>query len=285
MIIYEEWLSNPAIGNGFQNFQYATNGKFRVVIVVGYRQLWNWLPSRKNEWEKKGSKEWPTRPLSPVEATTLPWNVSAAKRRPVAARPFFMAATLAKNDDGHFFGTIGTLQQYQSWDWAEIRILNFHQGDIVSHFLCDVLPDASHSCGSSQAASSSVQSSYPSVDLTFPFIAVEAADRGFIDTERCGLKKAVAIIEKCSHGLPPIPREFLDKTSLEHLLEKSINIEREIVGNFSETSPYLLDLLSQEAEERQRQNFWRSTLKFCSPNVTSIMEDADWRRCFLSCRA
>ena len=97
--------------NGFQNFQDATNGKFRVVIVVGYRQLWNWLPSRKNEWEKKGSKESPTRPLSPVEATTLPWNVSAAKRRPVAARPFFMAATLAKNDDGHFFGTIGTLQQ------------------------------------------------------------------------------------------------------------------------------------------------------------------------------
>ena len=86
LLMHDEWLAKE--GN-YELLRQAVQNKYRVVIVVGYRRLWDWIASRKNEWEKKSEERWPTRNLTREESVTLPFYTPHAARRPVPSPPFF----------------------------------------------------------------------------------------------------------------------------------------------------------------------------------------------------
>jgi hypothetical protein len=69
-------------------------------------------------------------------------------------------------------------------------------------------------------------------------------------------------------------------TTLEALLEKSLAMERQIVQDYhDDTSPELLVLLENDQEEHKIE-FWSSTHKYCSADISIIMKDNHWLECF-----
>mmetsp|Transcript_51067 Transcript_51067/g.143548 ORF Transcript_51067/g.143548 Transcript_51067/m.143548 type:complete len:541 (-) Transcript_51067:95-1717(-) len=290
-IIYEEYLWSTEYD--IHALQQSIQGKLQLIVVVGYRRLFSWLPSWKNQMEKRFDSLWPKK-LQRDPATNLT-KVPAAgmaelalnRKRATRAPPFFRAEAYspAESHDGW---TVDVLRRYQSWNaHSNIRIFNMHhrQGDVISHFLCDILPHSKRSCAAaSLVATAMKKTENPSVDMDFSLIAVEAMDRDFLDPKRVTRQQAVTYIrqeclQKNIEALSPLPMECLDPESEQLLLSTSIRIERELVANFSDTSPHLKEFLTQDEEERHRESFRKSTKKFCSANLTAIFANPLWRDC------
>lgn len=280
LLVYEEFLSGSHVD--YDLLQRVVRNRYHVVIVVGYRRTWDWLASWKNEWEKKCKKQWPTRSLTLEESTTLPAGTAADARRPVPSPPYFKMAAYAGGVGGEDISkTIRSLKRHLIlWKFAQFRILNVHQEDMISRFFCEVLPDAPRTCAQSRKRSFIQEfvgsRTNPSKNLDEYMIANAAADRELLNKTLVPVQRAASAISTCMEKLRPLPVDCLDDESMKRLLENSIETEKEIVANFSSTCPHLLEL----TEAGHREHFRKSSYKFCSPDVESILNDERWLRCF-----
>ena len=118
----------------------------------------------------------------------------------------------------------------------------------------------------------------PSTDLNYELIAVEAADRGYINKTEVSRPSAVSQVVECAAKLPAIPLECMADSDLDFFLAQSLRIERELVHNFSRTNPHLEQLRAGEAAHRE--GFWNSSRHMCSANISAVMSDAGWLDCF-----
>jgi hypothetical protein len=296
VIVYEEFLTSCSFPTGV--FLQAIQKKFRVRIVIGYRRYYQWLLSFKNQMEKKGTFYWPIKrntTLNNDNIIILPtWGPGENRSRTLPTPPYIRFFTT--NNDMTKKWTYGVIQRYQSWhDHANIQILNMHHpsGDMAQHFLCDILPNAKHSCCWAKQVGSKNDHHHtnPSLDMNWDLIAVEAADRGLLDTTQ-NRPSVVRSIREChkerqeiqqssqDDGGAQLPLECLDRESSEDFVEKSIQLEREVLSIFNDTTPDLGAFLVPEEEEKHRHEFWNSTWKFCSANIGTIMKDPFWLDCF-----
>ena len=122
------------------------------------------------------------------------------------------------------------------------------------------------------------------MNMDFSLIAVEAMDRDLLDPNKVARQEAVTYIreecfEKNKKALFPLPMECLDQESEQVLLNKSLRIERELMANFSDTSPHLKEFWTRDEEERHRESFRKSTAKFCSVNLTAVFAHPLWLGC------
>lgn len=266
ILIHEEYLHRSEYFDR-PAFKRAVDHRFRVIFILGYRRKWSWEISMKNQWEKMMPDAWPKESNS---------DVGHMQGVPTRSPPFFrLKAAL------HRFPFHATADSYGNWNpHSSFRVFSLHHGEPIRHFLCDVLPEAKHSCQNAEIVASEIEPENQSINLDHHLIAVEAASRGLVDTEKFQRGEVVSSLAKCSENFGDIPQECLERNEMELYLNNSLAIEREIVEKFRDTSPYLETLLTPEAEEKHKKSFWKSTAKFCSANITAIMADQKWLDCF-----
>jgi hypothetical protein len=185
VILVEEYLSRESFD--LPTFQQATT-KWQVLIVVTYRQLWSWLPSFKNQLEKRREivQFFPSEPKS---TDPLPWLLD---RRRASSSPEFCKAMISVKNTKEF--PVGYIQSGKYLPYTDnivdayrdlgdqVRIMNIHLESmkVTSNLLCEILPNAPNSCQASLDQTKQ-QSSNPSISMDYQLITVDAVDRGLLD--------------------------------------------------------------------------------------------------------
>jgi len=262
LIIHDEWIEH---GKGFHVAAFRKAfWQYNIKIVVGYRRTWSWEISQKNQKEKVDMSLWPTR--------------NAARGRPKPAIPFFIQKARAKASRSehladHYSRLFGGNDK--------VRIFDMHHQDknLAAHLACDILSHAPHIC--TAAKNTTMPTSNPSRDVSWDYIAVSLGDRGLVDKSKwIDRQSAVEALETCAteRNLSLHPVCLSDSLSKLYL-ENSLHMEKRLVDKYSNKSPWLQQLTTLESREEHQESFWKSTPKMCSPNITSIVEDKDWKDC------
>jgi hypothetical protein len=312
VILVEEYLSDASFD--LPAFQQATT-QWQTLIVITYRQFWSWLPSFKNQIEKvhhdlRGFSYKPksTDPLpwvidkrrsssspefykamisyKPKNTDPLPWVID--KRRSSSSPEFYKAMISVKNRKAIRITNLGSgkylpytdniVDMYQDLG-DQVRIMNIHLDNmqIISNFICEILPNATNSCKASLNQSKQ-EIKNPSTPLDYQSIALDAVEYGLLNRSTLNGHVVRALEKYHSKKLEsrPLPLECMDRVSLEAFLAESMRLERELVPDFYAAH-----------EEQHRKQFWNAAAenKFCSVNTTAVLIDPDWLSLFAYLRS
>ena len=293
MIFHEEFLSNTnAIPDKEVFLQTLKEEHLELKIVVGYRRFSEIIPSFKNQFEKLGRRKWPLPRDPKVPHSGRP---EKSRMRVIPSPPYFehVAHSTEYASDPWFstfsLDSLSTLQNAEAWNnHSNIRVFNVHhsasdQNALLAYYMCDILPNAPKLCAHAKTTglTNNTVNGNPSVAMDFELIAVEAADRNFINTTRITRPDAVKQINRLcvKQRNLQVPKSCPTNTTLHALLEKSLAMERQIVHDYHDVSPELISLLEGDQAEHKTQ-FWASIDKYCSADVSVIMKDPLWLECF-----
>jgi len=263
LLVYEEYVESAQLLD--VEALRRTFSQYQFLVVVGYRRQWSYDVSYKNQRGKRLANDWP------APNTTL--------ARPLPAVPFY--TDKAKQ-------TLSTTEEranlYSAFFGREnVRIFSmYYRTNLLEHFACDILPRARHLCQASKATSP--VHSNPSTNLTLDYIAVELADRGWIDTEKYKDRQdAVQKLRDCAENLRLGSHdECLSPSIAELYLNHSLAMEQNIVDKFGDLSPWLHDLVTPKARQEHNTSFRSSFHEFCSPNISAVLQDEGWKECISS---
>ena len=244
------------------------------VILIGYRRLYDIMPSAKQQWDRwtkvnRGLVLWPPqgRTLQPL----FP-NVLYDPRLYDGYVPRSMPKTIQWSYTDHLVEMISP--------HFPVRLLNIHDPlSIRSTFLCRVLPHAPNSCEQSQMDDAVYGELHSNSEesLFYDAITTEAADRGWFDSSRFD-RHVVGVAlrdyyENERHGHPKdLPLTCPNSTELGILLERSLIKEEQI----------LLQQIAETMREEHITGFWKAVdkHKFCWIDVDKTLQDRHWRQFF-----
>jgi hypothetical protein len=284
-ILHDEYLANlGAIPDKGTFVKALKDEQLQLQIVVGYRRFADIIASWKNQYEKGGRKAWP-----PPRDPKVPHSGEPPKNRSrtIPSPPYFdRVSRTTEYGPGYHVDSLSLLRYAQTWnEHSTIRVFNVHYSSdddvLIPYFMCDILRHADHSCQRTKQGSifrRLAKKLNPSISLDHDLIAVEAADRHLINTTKFDRPVAVKLLADCSQNLE-IPQSCPSKTTLEALLAKSLNMELEVVRDYKDTSPELVALLENNQAEHKA-SFWSSTDKYCSADISVVMDDPQWLKCF-----
>jgi hypothetical protein len=151
----------------------------------------------------------------------------------------------------------------------QVRIMNIHLDNmqVISNFICKILPKATNSCQASLNQRKQ-EIKNPSIPLEYQSIALDAVEYGFLGRSKFNRHVVRALEKWHSKKLEsrPLPLECMDRIPLEAFLAESMRLERELVTDFYAAH-----------EEQHRKHFWNAAAenKFCSVNTTAVLIDPD----------
>jgi hypothetical protein len=245
------------------------------LVIVGYRRLYDIMPSAKQQWDRwtkvnPGLREWPPvgRHLQPLFPNVLEdprlYDGYVAK---------YIPRTIQWSYTDHLVKMISP--------HIPVRLLNMHDpSSIRTTFLCQVLPHAPGACRQSriddeQADGELHRNSEES--LFYDAITTAAADRGWFNTDL--LRRRVVGLavrdyyEQERHEDPKnLPLICPNTTELEILLDRSLIKEEQI----------LTAAVAETMREEHIQGFWKSVdkHKFCWIDIDKTLEDPHWEQFF-----
>ena len=267
--------------------------RYSVELVLGYRRLYDWLGSAKNEFEKKYEGYPPPVIKNNTAATDvaqIPWFTNRDRHSSNVGFYETFANTTIRHHARHYEGRLDFSCQHCGLKYADLivaqyqplldagarlRFTNVHDKErsIPEQFYCDIL-NATATCSAIMAQKKS-KTLNPSQSLDYDRIAVEAFDQGLFKpiennhAYREKIGKELSKYHKTKLGSKPLPLECESDTALDALLRESIRLERELVPHlFNETD------LRRDFEMARRKE------KFCSVNATAVLEDPEWREVF-----
>ena len=237
----------------------ALADEWNVVVVVGYRRYFEWTGSafrqdnanrclhRKAGWSRGHCGN--------------TWNSikSWMERDPPSAKNYLYTDTIIDRWQKVF----------------PVKILNYHSpGHITEKFLCDMLPDAPHSCAYAKSRPESKISSAnarDSVTGAYSTLATIAFQKGILDKseKRSRIVKDMTKYFQGELNLPfrHLPLRCPPRAELEKLLNISLTFEKKLMPEW-----YLLP----DGEQSHRDSFWRTAderKEFCSVNSTAVFHN------------
>lgn len=244
------------------------------IVVIGYRRLYEIMPSAKQQWDRwvpvnDGLVYWPPkgRFLQPL----FPGVLKDARLYDDYV-PKYIPRTVQWSYTDHMIKTISP--------YLPVRLLNIHDNlSIRSTFLCRVLPYAPKACHASQLDDETRAELHENKEesLFYDAIATEAASRGWFDKSKFDRHQVGLAIrdyfEQVRKGSPnDFPLLCPDTTQLQTLLARSLVKEEQI--------------LSRETAETMRDEhiagFWKAVekKKFCWIDVDQTLREPHWKEYF-----
>jgi len=247
---------------------------WKPVILIGYRRLYDIMPSAKQQWDR-----W-----TKVNRELSLWPPNGRALKPLFPDVLYDPRLYDDYVPQHIHKTV-------QWSYTDhlvemisphfpVRLLNIHDTlSIRSTFLCRVLPHAPNSCRQSQIDDATYGELHRNSEesLFYDAIATEAAARGWFDSSLFDRHVvAVALLdyfEEERKGNPmDLPLQCPEAAELELLLERSLVKEQQIL------SPPVAETMREEHVA----GFWKAVdkNKFCWIDVDKTLEDRHWRRFF-----
>lgn len=269
IILSSEFVSDRKILGGqkfaalLRGLQEAVADEWNVLVVVGYRRYFEWTSSavrqhnantclhRRAGWHGHCRNTWQ-------------YIKSWMAQDPPSAKNYLYTDTIVDR-------------------WSKVfpvQVLNVHASEhVTTKFLCDVLPDAPHSCAHAKSrpqSKTSTANTRDSATGAYSTLATVAFRKGLIDGSR---GRARIVKEMTSHfqGKLNLPFRHLPLTcpprdELEKLLNTSLTFEKNLMPDWYQTS---------DGEEAHRKYFWRMAderKEFCSVNTTAVFENrSTWK--------
>lgn len=251
------WTSENAIA-----MKTALGASRDIVVVIGYRRLFDWLPSSIFQRNRKRlvDRHWPSRgelkmldPLWPLLGTTDSWK------------------------EYHYTFTDSLIDATQAAS-LQYHILNVHDQEhtIPNQFFCHVLQDATSCCAHTFDSNTTTNMMNVRTDslvhqLYFDTITTAAASKGLINTTRYKRHEVREALRRHYHakGLNSWPMYCPTKRQLEQLLEQSLRLEREYIWpDLTQESRDQFKIEHREAFERKVQEG-----AFCELDIKVSLEN------------
>lgn len=245
---------------------------YKVIVVVAYRRLYEWLPSAHYEknYGAKSNRDWRDWPSGN--------NTSAKRVQPFA--PDFLRSEYVDRKNGTSMWFKWTPSVYHAIpDFVDTKVLNLHteHSSTSVKFFCDLLPDATHTCNhinASEASNHAAASANAARSLFYDALTTAAADASMIDTsvqDRFDLaRKARQYHEQ------ELQRTALDfqvvcppEESTSLLLEASLAWEKELMPDM-------------DAEDSHREGFqeYIKKKKYCFIDLEATLKEDEWKTFF-----
>ena len=249
---------------------------WRPLVIVGYRRLFEVMPSAKQQWDRwthagnRGLTLWPPegRTLQPLFPEVL-----NDPRLYDGYVPRFIARTIQWSYTDHLIEMISP--------YFEVRLLNMHDDlSIRSTLLCRVLPYAPRACRQSLLDDQRSNELHKNTEqsLFYDAITTEAADRGWIDKTIFSRHMVDLVVreyfedELGRNPMADLPLLCPPNSQLIKLLERSLVKERQI----------LTPTVAETMKEQHEADFWKAAAKkkFCWVDVNATLADPHWRQFF-----
>ena len=252
----------------------ALGDRWEVVVVVGYRRLFEWIPSAKQEMERYNKRKtnldlWPSQggharaPLFPKYVLNNPYVKQSAEQV-----------------HGYRF-TTDLLDYFNKFNDAvsTIKILDFHASvGVQTEFFCRILPDAPNACSEAASRPSPVVNAHDSY-YAYDELVTAAAANGWIDTQRCDRHNVTMAAKKYHHSKVRASVSDMAKTcplraELEIFLEASLRMEARVFANEGGHN--------REAELNTKDAFWAAVnaKEFCSVDTEAELQLRHWEMFF-----
>ena len=267
-------VRNVLLGN-------TKNGEegWKLHIVFTHRQLYDRLPSGWNQMFKFHRKNG-----NPIRIGHIDWPEDGGNR----IIPFYewIHKRLGDGNEHEF------LQGYNTWKSCSdsISVVNFYnhtayppngttpvEADLVSNFVCNGIPDASHTCSFLlQEKEWPETTTNPSVAfLDFDMLAVYAHETGLISSvwrRKEVTKKIVQFAASNEIRNNSLPIRCPNATTLQLLYDHSLELERAVMATKNKTQQKLnFDIGWEKALEKQM---------FCNYDPEEIVKREEWKTFF-----
>lgn len=264
-------VRNVLLGN-------TKNGEegWKLHIVYTHRQLYDKLPSGWNQRFKFHRENG-----NPMRIGHIDWPEDGGNR----IIPFYEWIHKQLGEEHKF------LQRYNSWKSCSdsISVVNFYnhtayppngttpvEADLVSNFVCNGIPDASHTCSFLLQEKEWPETTNPSVAfLDFDMLAVYAHETGLISSvwrRKEVTKKIVQFAASNEIRNNSLPIRCPNATTLQLLYDHSLELERAVMATKNKTQQKLnFDIGWEKALEKQM---------FCNYDPEEIVKREEWKAFF-----
>lgn len=280
VIISEEWFSVQFAtykGVGRTSIDWIALQEalqdWNVLVLVGYRRLFDILPSAKSQWDRwhshiKALNYWP--PLGRTLEPLFPHVLDDPH-----LNDGYLPKATHKQGVKQWCYTDYLLEMIEPY--FPVKILDIHLGRVRTNFLCEILPNAKIACQSSRATDAQEPESKANVEqsLFYDAMVTKAAEMGMVDTEKHKRHETVVkLVEYYEEHLGRDPKK-LDQIcppedQLNYLLERSIAKEKKLM-------PHKL-----EADHRQAFEVAKHKKKFCWIDAEKALMRPELRQFFAS---
>lgn len=231
--------------------------KWDVRIVFGYRRYYEWILSVKNQIDK----------YTPRHRSLDDWEQDGGKRlQPIHEHLHEMMVRICP-----FPSSAETFEGYSPH--YPVSWYNMHSTDIVTQFLCDIVPNATAACKERRRHPDKIQSNPSEPTLQYDLLAHEAHDLGLFNSTLPRQWVASKTRHYHEHDLARKPFNLTcpSQSQLEPLLERSIQEEKQLLSQ---------DDHAAEAEEHLRTSYseFVGKKRFCTVNAKETLKDPDWIR-------
>ena len=274
-------LSDENLDNRFpETFREVIDSNdWDVTVIVVYRRIHQWLVSWYDQINKTTNKD--------AKGNILidPYG-----------HPYRREHTLWPDDGGVHIPTFSSWYKEftQYWDSSELvgkhRSVSFmnaykpyfknivvhdmhRDGDLMTNFMCDSMPDAPHSCNQLKRQTKRLPRDNQSVDLDFDILAVTARERGFLMTTYKRKFVVSRIQNFVKESKKTIPR-VCDAEMIDEIRRWLLDSEKEM---FRET-------WSEEKTSDLKETFdaYVESGKLCDIDFDQVFEDEEWLNFFQS---
>mmetsp|Transcript_17870 Transcript_17870/g.22219 ORF Transcript_17870/g.22219 Transcript_17870/m.22219 type:complete len:404 (-) Transcript_17870:91-1302(-) len=238
-----------------------------VTIVMGYRRVFDWLPSKYHQYHRKyiHYHKWLGRDLFP------------------SLKEFLTKEKIKYYVNVRF---VPRLLEFYGEKFSNIKVFNLHDvDDVVSDFYCNVIPEAPRACDVVRRRTTKrekmgikVQWNPSLEEIHYIRLARAAVQMGLLE-DHVDLKEAVEAARfrqerNLNLKLSDFPQECLSMDVQTFLLELSIEIENRLFPEWYARPGGEQDIKKQFHEA--------AITKLCNPNVQAILMDEKWQRFFIS---
>lgn len=257
--------------------------KWNVKIVVGYRPLYEWLPSKYNSVTKTHKAgAWPGEISSNGKAVKeiLPFDLDNRTQdgfsrmvREIEVEYNMHPTEIVRNNYALYFDNVYVMDSTQT---------PAAKGDgdpLLEHFFCNVIPHAPETCQAIRQGTWKFQvAGNPSVSLSDDILAVAAYRAGLINNGKPvrGHRRVTRDgIRGYLHKLPPdyeLPLKCWSQAKLDRLEKLSLRLERQL----------FVESWTPQRDEAHRQGFAKTVgkKKFCDVDPDATLKQRRWKAFF-----
>eukprot|EP00533_Pseudo-nitzschia_delicatissima_P003290 CAMPEP_0116113954 /NCGR_PEP_ID=MMETSP0327-20121206/19771_1 /TAXON_ID=44447 /ORGANISM="Pseudo-nitzschia delicatissima, Strain B596" /LENGTH=865 /DNA_ID=CAMNT_0003607321 /DNA_START=47 /DNA_END=2645 /DNA_ORIENTATION=+ len=250
-----------------------------VTVIVMYRRIHQWLHSWYNQIHKTDNMDGKGNVLLTKDGH--PYRREHTQWPGEGGNPIPSFSTWYK-DFTKYFDKSDLVSKHRSIAFKNsfkpyfnnIVVHNMHQdGDLVTNFMCDTLPDARKSCGLLKKRSIRVPRDNASIDLDYDILAVKARENGILKTGFTRKIVSMRIEKFVKKNAKRIPR-VCDMDMMDEIRNWLLDSEKEM----------LPEAWSEETESYLRDSFdgYLASGKLCDIDFDQVFADEEWIEFFHS---
>eukprot|EP00529_Nitzschia_sp_RCC80_P006321 CAMPEP_0113477406 /NCGR_PEP_ID=MMETSP0014_2-20120614/20188_1 /TAXON_ID=2857 /ORGANISM="Nitzschia sp." /LENGTH=1602 /DNA_ID=CAMNT_0000370493 /DNA_START=55 /DNA_END=4860 /DNA_ORIENTATION=- /assembly_acc=CAM_ASM_000159 len=251
--------------------------QFKVTVVVVYRRIHEWLYSWYNQINKETNKDKAGNILldhngNPYRQDHVWWPDQGGQRVPTFSEWYKMYTMYWEPSElvsQHH--SVSFMNAYKPL-FDNVVVYNMHQdGDLVTNFMCDVVPNATRCCNHLKNGALNIPRTNGSVKLAHQILAIEARERGLLMDSLTRKEVVYSIGQHVRNNNIVLPRKCNE------------DVINEIRTWLVESEQYMFQQTWNEDKETNLERVFESYLKkqkLCDVDIEAVFNDNHWVQFF-----